>query len=92
MPEEINRNMGCIEMNLTRLLSTAEMAINRNMGCIEIHWRARLGRGGTGLIETWDVLKLIVPVNKRHLLHRLIETWDVLKLRYGYPKNLPVFD
>ena len=23
-------------MNLTRLLSTAEMAINRNMGCIEI--------------------------------------------------------
>ncbi len=32
----INRNMGCIEMDLDVLIELPELMINRNMGCIEI--------------------------------------------------------
>ena len=31
------------------------------------------------LIETWDVLKLIVHIAPYEASYRLIETWDVLK-------------
>ena len=34
----INRNMGCIEMNLGSF-SSVSYSINRNMGCIEIALR-----------------------------------------------------
>ena len=51
------------------------------MGCIETenggnnnHIRARL-------IETWDVLKLILDFKDTNACVRLIETWDVLKRR-----------
>ena len=32
----INRNMGCIEMTESSVLSLRDAPINRNMGCIEI--------------------------------------------------------
>ncbi len=34
------------------------------------------------LIETWDVLKLTIPLTSTGYVRRLIETWDVLKSIY----------
>ncbi len=49
------------------------------MGCIEIFPLSFLSLSFPGLIETWDVLKLLADWTSCACFMRLIETWDVLK-------------
>ena len=58
--EMINRNMRCIEIHLSSMALHSDLPINRNMRCIEIVARRLLARPYDRLIETWDVLKLIL--------------------------------
>ena len=53
--------------------------INGNMGCIEIERRICNKYFDKRLMETWDVLKLVIGMLPRGFAERLMETWDVLK-------------
>ena len=53
--------------------------INGNMGCIEIERRICNKYFDKRLMETWDVLKLVIGMLPRGFAGRLMETWDVLK-------------
>ena len=49
------------------------------MRCIEMYISYSNDDVRTGLIETWDVLKLSKEYCSNCMIEGLIETWDVLK-------------
>ena len=62
----INRNMRCIEINVTSYDYNASLGINRNMRCIEIGVCGVPFLCRNRLIETWDVLKSVIPEIPNH--------------------------
>ena len=60
----INRNMRCIEMQVSLAPWADVPTINRNMRCIEICSGCHSHRIEKGLIETWDVLKYWLILSK----------------------------
>ena len=72
-PNEINRNMRCIEILLLLLYSKLQNQINRNMRCIEI------GRGG-------DLNGKCVRINRNM---RCIEMWYARKQKEKSKEDKP---
>ena len=85
---EINRNMGCIEINDRRFQTFKEK------GLIETWDVLKCGDVGQQVMQAGEINRNMGCIEIGRLAaigtnkHRLIETWDVLKLQCGRSLNI----